>query len=329
MAPKRALGIDFGGTKLLAAVVDIDTGKVVASSKKRTSSADGPKEVLQRITDVADGALKEARLKPSQIEGIGVGIAGQVDPDSGVLLGTPNLSQSVVNLPIAKYLTERYKVPCALRNDVQIAAVGEQAFGAGRGYTSFLCVFVGTGVGGALVIDGRLQRGATGSAGEIGHLVVDAGGRLCGCGGHGHLEAYASRTAITASIIGDLKRGRPSILRKLVPDLENPGEDAAALRSGVLAQAVAASDELVTETIRQAGWYLGLGIASVVNLVNPQRVIMGGGVIEAVDLLFEVAAADALREALPAAGSQLQIVKAGLGDDAGVVGAALLGANAG
>ena len=329
MAPKRALGIDFGGTKLLAAVVDIDTGKVVASSKKRTSSADGPKEVLQRITDVADGALKEARLKPSQIEGIGVGIAGQVDPDSGVLLGTPNLSQSVVNLPIAKYLTERYKVPCALRNDVQIAAVGEQAFGAGRGYTSFLCVFVGTGVGGALVIDGRLQRGATGSAGEIGHLVVDAGGRLCGCGGHGHLEAYASRTAITASIVGDLKRGRPSILRKLAPDLESPGEEAAALRSGVLAQAVAASDELVTETIRQAGWYLGLGIASVVNLVNPQRVIMGGGVIEAVDLLFEVAAADALREALPAAASQLQIVKAGLGDDAGVVGAALLGANAG
>ena len=329
MAPKRALGIDFGGTKLLAAVVDIDSGKVVATSKKRTSAADGPKEVLQRITDVADGALKEARLKPSQIEGIGVGIAGQVDPDSGVLLGTPNLSQSVVNLPIAKYLTERYKVPCALRNDVQIAAVGEQAFGAGRGYTSFLCVFVGTGVGGALVIDGRLQRGATGSAGEIGHLVVDAGGRLCGCGGHGHLEAYASRTAITASIVGDLKRGRPSILRKLAPDLESPGEEAAALRSGVLAQAVAASDELVTETIRQAGWYLGLGIASVVNLVNPQRVIMGGGVIEAVDLLFEVAAADALREALPAAASQLQIVKAGLGDDAGVVGAALLGANAG
>ena len=329
MAPKRALGIDFGGTKLLAAVVDIDSGKVVATSKKRTSAADGPKEVLQRITDVADGALKEARLKPSQIEGIGVGIAGQVDPDSGVLLGTPNLSQSVVNLPIAKYLTERYKVPCALRNDVQIAAVGEQAFGAGRGYTSFLCVFVGTGVGGALVIDGRLQRGATGSAGEIGHLVVDAGGRLCGCGGHGHLEAYASRTAITASIIGDLKRGRPSILRKLAPDLENPGEDAAALRSGVLAQAVTAGDDLVTETIRQAGWYLGLGIASVVNLVNPQRVIMGGGVIEAVDLLFEVAAADALREALPAAASQLQIVKAGLGDDAGVVGAALLGANAG
>lgn len=329
MAPKRALGIDFGGTKLLAAVVDIDSGKVVASAKKRTSAADGPKEVLQRITDVADGALKEARLKPSQIEGIGVSIAGQVDPDSGVLLGTPNLSQSVVNLPIAKHLTERYKVPCALRNDVQIAAVGEQAFGAGRGYTSFLCVFVGTGVGGALVIDGRLQRGATGSAGEIGHLVVDAGGRLCGCGGHGHLEAYSSRTAITASIIGDLKRGRPSILRKLAPDLENPGEEAAALRSGVLAQAVAANDELVTETIRQAGWYLGLGIASVVNLVNPQRVIMGGGVIEAVDLLFEVAAADALREALPVAASQLEIVKAGLGDDAGVVGAALLGANAG
>jgi glucokinase len=328
MAAKYALGIDFGGTKVLAAVVDLKDGKVVASAKKKTSASDGLDEVMERIFDVADNALDKAKLKPSQLAGIGVGIAGQVDAERGILLGTPNLSQAVVDLPIAKRLRDRYDVSAALRNDVQIAAAGEQRFGAGKGVNDFLCVFVGTGVGGALVQDGVLQHGAAGSAGEIGHVVVDAGGRLCGCGGHGHLEAYASRTAITASILGDLKRGRPSIVRELVPDLD-PGAPAAggtAIRSGVLAKGVEAGDAVVVETLHEAGYYLGLGLASAINLINPQRIVLGGGVIEAVDALFQVAASHARREALPTPAASVEIVKAGLGDYSGVVGAALIAA---
>ena len=329
MSPKStyALGIDFGGTKLLAAVVDLSNGKVVATAKKKTSASDGPEELMARVFDVGEGALKAAKFKPKELAGVGVGVAGQVDADRGLLLGTPNLSQAIVDLPMAKGLTDHFGLPAALANDVQIAALGEERFGAGTGIADFLCVFVGTGIGGALVRDGALMTGAAGTAGEIGHLVIDAGGRLCGCGGHGHLEAYASRTAITRSLLGDLKRGRPSLLRELVPDLDPKAspQGGTALRSGVLARAVEAGDELVTEAIVEAGRYLGLGLASAINLLNPQRIVLGGGVIEAVDLLFEAAVRTARREALPTPAQGVEIVKAGLGDHSGVVGAAILG----
>ncbi|MDP9363108.1 MAG: ROK family protein, partial [Chloroflexota bacterium] len=147
MPPKQghALGIDFGGTKLLAAVVDLQNGRVVATAKKKTSAADGPDELMQRVFEAGEGALKAAKLRPKEIAGVGVGVAGQVDADRGLLLGTPNLSQAIVDLPMAKLLTDRFGVPAALRNDVQIAALGEERFGAGKGGADFLCVFVGTG----------------------------------------------------------------------------------------------------------------------------------------------------------------------------------------
>ncbi len=325
--PSYAVGIDFGGTKLLAAVVDLDAGTVVAEAKKKTRKSDGPAELISRISETIDLAIKDAKLgKKESIAGIGIGIAGQVDAERGMLLGAPNLSQATVNLPMASLLRERYKVPVVLRNDVQIAAKGEAAFGAGKGCNDFLCVFVGTGVGGAVVRGGDLVTGATGTAGEIGHLVIDANGRLCGCGGRGHLEAYASRTAITKAILGDLHRGRPSVLSDVVSQRNDDEPGGTAIRSGVLAKAVEQGDELATETVIQAGTFLGLGLASAINLLNPQRIILGGGVIEAVDLLFSVASNHARREALPTPANAIEIVRAKLGDHAGVVGAALIGA---
>jgi glucokinase len=281
---------------------------------------------MDRLLDVGEAALKDAGIgKKNGLTGIGVGIAGQVDAARGVLVGTPNLSQASVELPIADRLTERFGVPAALRNDVQIAAMGEARFGAGKDAPDFLCVFVGTGIGGAIVRNGKLWTGAAGTAGEVGHMIVDAGGRICGCGGRGHLEAYASRTAITKVLLAELGRGRESILRDLVPA---PSEDApggTAIRSGILAKAVAEGDQLTIDTLVEAGHYLGLGLASIVNIVSPTRIILGGGVIEAVGLLFDVARDHTHREALPAAAGRTEIVKAGLGDNAGVVGAALLG----
>ena len=328
MADKHALGIDFGGTKLLAAVVDIESGEVIATAKKRTSAADGPKEVLDRIHNVTDAALAAAKLDAKQLAGIGVGAAGQVDTERGVLLGTPNLSQAVIDLPIADSLQERFGVPVALRNDVQVAAKGELAFGAGQGVSDFICCFVGTGVGGAVVTGGKLVSGASGSAGEIGHIVVDAGGRVCGCGGRGHLEAYASRTGITISLMGDLKRGRSSILREIAPEL-NTGEmwpESGAIRSGALQTAIAQGDELVVETITDAGRYLGYGLASVINLLNPKLIVLGGGVVEAIDLMYDVGVQYARQEALAAPGETVGFTRAQLGDYAGVIGAALIGA---
>lgn len=327
MASELAVGVDFGGTKLLAAVVDVSNGKILGSAKKKTNPDDDAKALMERIYSGIDDALADAGVKKaSELAGIGVGIAGQIDTAAGVLLGAPNLSQATVDLPIAKMLRERYDIPAALLNDVQVAALGEGRFGAGKECAEFFCVFVGTGVGGAIVHDGQLYTGATGTAGEVGHLIIHANGRHCGCGGRGHLEAYASRTAITRTILGELKRGRKSILTKLEPSLADGEADVSALRSGLLAKAMKENDPLVTETLTEAGTDLGLGLASVINLLNPARIILGGGVIEAVDYLFEVASQRALRESLPTAAKSTEIVRAELGDNAGIVGAAILGA---
>lgn len=325
MADQYALGLDFGGTKVLAAVVDVKTGKVVASAKKRTKATDGPDELVERLIVSSEAALKAANLPKKQgVVGIGVGIAGQVDPERGVLIGTPNLSQATVDLPIAQRLSDRFDVPAALRNDVQVAALGEARFGAGKDAPDFVCIFVGTGIGGALVREGRLVSGASGAAGELGHLIVAAGGRYCGCGGRGHLEAYASRTAITRALQAELHRGRASVLRDITDGVDEA--DGGAFRSGVLAKAVESGDELVTEALTEAGFYLGLGMASIINILNPTRIVLGGGVIEAVPLLYDVAVDRALKESLPAAGRAATFVKAGLGDNAGAIGAAMLGA---
>ena len=322
---RYAVGVDFGGTKVLAAVVDLDSGKVVGEEKVRTSRLDSGDALMDRVYEVVDGALKDARKKPKDMQGIGVGIAGQVDAGRGLLVGTANLSRSVVDLPIADMLKKKYGVPAALRNDVQIAAIGEDRFGAGQDCDNFICVFVGTGIGGAIIYNGQLIPGFSGNAGEIGHTTVEANGRICGCGGRGHLEAYASRTAITKVILGELRRGRTSIVSDLIDDLD-PTHEHAAIRSGVLKQAIKKKDVVVTETINEAGKYLGLGLASMVNFVNPQRIILGGGVIESVDLLFEQAEYWTRHEALPKAGQEVEIVRSKHGDYSGVVGAAVIGA---
>ena len=325
---KLAVGVDFGGTKVLAAVVDVDTGEIVGSAKGRTSAFDTGKALMDRIFEVVDGAASDAKVKARSVGGIGVGIAGQVDAQRGLLVGTANLSRSVVDLPMAQHLENRYGVPAAIRNDVQIAAIGEARFGAGRGVDDFICVFVGTGIGGAIVRDGELIPGSAGNAGEIGHTTVDANGRICGCGGRGHLEAYASRTAITRRILGELRRGRTSIISELIPDIDPTAPDQAAIRSGVLRKAVAAKDEVVVESVIEAGEYLGYGLASVVNFVNPRRIILGGGVVESVKLLYKTAERSTRREALRHAGDAVEIVRSELGDYSGVVGAAVIAAEA-
>lgn len=325
MPARYAVGVDLGGTKIMAAVVKVATGEVIGSDRKRTRAERGAAFLVERLNDVVDGALAKARVKASDVAGIGIGAAGQVDRTSGVLISAPNLAYDTANLPLAAELRRQFGVPVVVGNDVEVAAIGEQRFGAGRDGANFLCVFVGTGIGGGLVIDGQLYRGATGTAGEIGHIVVDAGGRHCGCGQRGCLEAYASRSAITRTLLGEIQRGRPSVLRELLAGGE-PGVGSAAIRSGLIAQAVAANDELTMSVLDEAAAYLGIGLASAINLVNPWRIILGGGLIEAVDFFFEAVSRNARQGALPVPGGQIEIVRTGLGDNSGVVGAAVMAA---
>jgi glucokinase len=321
---RLAIGVDFGGTKVLASVVDVDTGKVLGTGKKKTDATDGPDELMKRIYDVARKAASKANVEVGDTVGICVGIAGQVDTERGILVGTANLSRSVVNLEMAKLLTSELGIPAIIRNDVQIAAAGENAFGAGKDVDDFVVIFVGTGIGGGIVRNGELIRGAAGNAGELGHTTIDAHGRICGCGGRGHLEAYASRTGMTRAMWGEIRRGRKSVLTELLPDV-NPADPALLpIKSGIVREALERGDDVVREIVEEGAAYMGMGLANVVNFLNPRRIILGGGVVESVDLFFEVAERETRKQALTHAGEAVEIVRAGLGDFSGVVGAAVL-----
>lgn len=326
MSERYAIGVDLGGTKILAGVIDLHDGKVVGLSKKRTASGSN-KDFMGRLYEAVDNALNEAKLPDGEKPGhLGIGIAGQVDREKGILIAAPNLGVTS-ELPLVSLLSQRYNMPVALGNDVEVATLGELQFGAGKDYDNFLCIFVGTGIGGGIVQNGQIYRGATGTAGEIGHITINADGRICGCGGRGHLEAYCSRTAITVTLLGEMHRGRASVLREILPQealTGGSGSGGIAIRSKQIAKAVEAKDELVLSVLNDAARYLGLGLAAVTNFYNPRRIILGGGLIDAVDVFFEAAARNVRYEALSVPAAQIEVVKAALGDYSGIVGAAFL-----
>ena len=320
-----ALGIDLGGTKTLAAVIDITTGEVIASERKRTRAERGQDFIAQRSIEIATAALANAKLPAdSPIVAVGVGAAGQIDRKAGVVVDAPNLG--VRDMPLGDILKKQFGKPVAVGNDVEVAALGEYLYGSGRGFSNFVCLFVGTGIGSGIVQNGRMYTGLTGTAGEVGHMVIDAGGRICGCGCRGCLEAYASRTAITKAIMAEIHHGRSSVLAEDAEHQLKEGETI--IRSGLLAHAIDHGDALVIEVVTEAADYLGYGLGSIMNFYNPECIILGGGVIEAIDLLFERAVHRARITALSASAHRTQILRAKLGDFSGVVGAACLGAEA-
>ncbi|GCE13168.1 ROK family protein [Tengunoibacter tsumagoiensis] len=323
--PKYALGIDLGGTKTLAALIDITTGEVIASARKRTRAERGQDFVSQRTIELATAALEAANLpEGTELVAVGIGAAGQIDRKAGVVLDAPNLG--IHNMPLGEILGKRFNTPVAVGNDVEVAALGESIYGSGKNYKNFICIFVGTGIGSGIVQNGTMYTGLTGTAGEVGHMVVQMDGRICGCGGRGCLEAYASRTAITKAILAEIHHGRPSVLSKDSLGLLKDGD--IVIRSGVLAAAIQQKDELVTEAIIAAAQYLGVALGSILNFYNPEAIILGGGVVEAVDLLYETATHRARTTALSGPARQTPILRAKLGDFSGVVGAACLGAQA-
>jgi glucokinase len=318
-----ALGIDVGGTKIYAGVIDLASGDALSTARKRTRPERGADFFAQRVQEVAAEAMEGASLpRHTALAGIGIGLAGQVDRSRGLLLGAPNLAKGVVDMPIRDLLSKRFGLPVVVGNDVEIGALGEQHYGAGRGCDDFVCVFVGTGVGGAIVEGGLPRHGATGTAGEIGHTVIMYDGRLCSCGARGHLEAYASRTAITRVLLAELERGRVSLLR----DLHKPGDSV--IRSKVLAKCEEEADPLVLETLGEAGDYLGAALGSLADLINPARIIIGGGLIDATRTVFERAQHKAHDVALPTPARALEVVRTALGDNSGIVGAAWMAAHA-
>ncbi|MBY0359245.1 MAG: ROK family protein [Candidatus Obscuribacterales bacterium] len=316
MPDKFAVGIDFGGTKILAGVVELNSGRLIATSKKKTRQPNDVGDVFKRLTSTIDDALQDANLDIKRISGIGIGAAGMVNRDKGILLNAVNMGLN--EIPLTAPLEDYYGLPARLGNDVEVATLGEMKFGAGRGSANFVCIFIGTGIGSGVVVDGKILRGASGTAGEVGHTVIYPYGRPCGCGASGCLEAYASRTAIAKVVASEVARGHEC----LVADKIDPSKGI--LRSKSISQALEAGDPLVTRAVLEGARFMGLGLATVINFLNPERIILGGGLIEASDMYFQVAKDEAMMRGLKIATRKLEIVKAGLGDYAGIVGAAQL-----
>lgn len=312
---KYSIGIDLGGTKILIALVDRNTGEVLEHVKKKTKKDKGPKNIIRKMLEGIEELIEISGKTFDEISSIGVGAAGQIDRKNGVIIAAANLDCYDLNLK--KILTEKFDIPVYVGNDVEIATIGEQKFGAGKDCNDFVCVFVGTGVGSAIVKDGKIIIGATGTAGEIGHIIVDLNGRQCSCGAHGCLEAYASRSAIERRIEGALKKGRKSCILDYL-------ETGKSITSSMIQKSIEREDELVLQCVTEASEYLSGGIASIINFINPELIILGGGLIEAVDYFYQKTIKKAKAKSLPVPAEKIQFKKAMLGDYSGVIGAAFL-----
>lgn len=312
---KYSIGIDLGGTKILIALVDRNTGEVLNHIKKKTKKDKGPKNIIKKMLEGIEELIEESGKAIDDISSIGVGAAGQIDRQNGVLISAANLD--CYDLNIKEILSTKFNVPVYVGNDVEIAAIGEQKFGSGKGCNDFVCVFVGTGVGSAIIKNGQIITGATGTAGEIGHIIVDLNGRQCACGAHGCLEAYASRSAIERCIEGALKKGRKSCILDYL-------ETGKSITSSMIQKSIEREDELVLQCVTEASEYLSGGIASIINFVNPELIILGGGLIEAVDYFYQKTIKKAKAKSLPVPAEKIQFKKAMLGDYSGVIGAAFL-----
>jgi glucokinase len=310
-------GIDLGGTKIEAIVVNAEN-KVLGSARHPTPTSGTPEDVAKQMAAAMEEAAKAAGTTTGALKGVGVGSPGSVNPSSGTVSSARNLPGWNGSFELGPTLAEQLGTQIALGNDVQVAIEAESELGAGRPYHSLIGVFWGTGVGGGLILDGKLWKGR-GGAGEIGHTVVKRGGRRCPCGNKGCLEAYAGRAAMEARARDKIKHGHESDLLKI---MEHKGRDR--FTSAVWAEAVKHEDKLATELIDDAVVALGVGIASAVNLLDVPAVLIGGGLGVRFGEPYVDRIRDAMADHLFPGHQPPDVHLVGLGDIGGALGAALL-----
>ena len=312
---KNRIGIDVGGTNVKIALVD-DSGKIIYSNSVPTRAEMGYEYTVNNIKQAIYDLMKETKLTAKDIEGIGFGFPGQVDYKSGIVRLAPNIP-GWVEVPIAKMIEDEFHIPTRVDNDVRCAALGELKYGAGKGCENLLCITVGTGIGSGLIVNGKLVRGASNAAGEIGHIKLQIhDGPICGCGDTGCMEAFASGPAIVAMAEEYILGGKSTKYREMA----NGGD----ITPFIVAEAAKAGDPVAKRIFARIGEYIGIGMASVVNLLNPEKIIIGGGVADAGDILLEPLKETLKKRAMKIAGETVEVVPAQLGNTAGVIGASLL-----
>ena len=311
------VGVDLGGTKILSGVFDHSL-ECVGTAKLSTKSTRGVDKVIERIARCAQDAVDEADLTFKQIAGVGIGAPGAVDFDAGTVIFAPNL-EGWKEINLKKELEKILGVPVFVENDCNISTLGVYVAELKSKPRSMVGVFVGTGIGGGLIVDGELYSGSGHTAGEVGHMVIDVSGPKCGCGNKGCFEALASRTAIFQEIKAGIKDGQKTLLTEML------GEDLADLRSGDLRKAIRRGDKFVDRVIEGAAEYIGIATANLINVLNPEVFVLGGGVIEALeDEMMSVIIETAKDYAMPGTLKGVEIIASKLGDNAGITGAAVL-----
>jgi glucokinase len=310
------LGIDIGGTNLVVGSVAEDGSALLATASEPTHAEAGASDVVDRLVGLAQRAIAETRQAApgAEILGVGVGAPGPLDTKRGIVLLTPNLGW--VNMPLRQLIHDRLGLPAALDNDANCAVLGEWWVGAARGARNAIGITIGTGVGGGLILDGKLYHGASDVAGEIGHTTIDTEGRRCKCGNYGCLEAYASGPNIAIRAIEAIEAGAESRLPTYV------GGDLTKITAQTVYLAAQEGDELALEVVNDTAKFLGVGIGNLLNVFNPEVVVVCGGVTLAGDHLFVPLRREAARRAFKPAVMACRIVPGELAGTAGVYGAA-------
>lgn len=312
-----AIGCDLGGTNLRAGIVDTQTGKVTHLLSTPTLAREGHGAVMDRMVGLFQDVINQSGISKSEISGIGIGVPGVLDPDKGMVLFLPNLYGGWNNVPLSKIIYASIGLPVYLINDVRSITLGEWKFGAGKGVSSMICFAVGTGIGGGVVVNNNLVMGINGTAGELGHTMVDPDGSQCGCGNHGCLEAYASGPAIAAMGIKAVKQGRTTLIGKMV------AYDLNKITPQVIAEAANNGDLIAKEIYEQVGKLIGIAAVNISLATGPERIVIGGGVASAGELLLEPIRRTIQERIFVMPKERIKVVPAELGNEAGILGSAV------
>ncbi len=310
----RFLGIDLGGTKILAAVVD-PSGGILARDQIATPATEGTPAIIQAMVTAASRATSQVGMTMADITAVGIGAAGLSSPEAGILYTSPNLP-GWQDVPLRDIIAQELGKPTFLINDARAAALGELYFGAARGARNFIYITISTGIGGGIVINGEIYLGRLGTAGEVGHMTIADDGPLCTCGNRGCWEALASGSALEREARERIQKGAKTIILDYASNLEQ-------ITAEIIQRAAEHGDTLARELVARIGYYFGVGLANLINIFNPELIVIGGGLANMGDMLLEPAIKTAGERAFRQPFQAVRFVRAELGGNSGVLGAAI------
>ena len=314
------VGVDLGGTKILSAVIDRQY-EIVSKTKKNTRAERGAKVVTERIATCIEEALDEAGLSRSDIRAIGIGAQGMCDPATGKVLFAPNLDWH--NQPLGAQLSKSFGVPVCVENDVNVSTIGvyeRELRKMENPPANVVGIFIGTGIGGGIILNGKLHHGRNFTAGEIGHMILSDDGPKCGCGNKGCLEAFAGRLALVRRVANLVKKGKDTQLRRMLA-----ADKADRIKSRHIAEALNQRDPIVRKLVDNAAEHIGIAVANVIHLLCPDVIVLGGGVMQSFgNYMFPRIRRKVRAHAISVCARGVRIVGTDLGDDAGIIGSAVM-----